>query len=93
MDPSWLEILKNHWGQIQYEEDLFVTTSGYFGRCPKGVAKKGHQVAIIGGAWRPFLLAKQAQGHYHFVCHAYVPGIMDLKKLTPDMEVTRIELE
>jgi hypothetical protein len=70
-----------------------VTKSGYFGRCPKGVAKNGHQVAILGGAYRPYVLEKQPQGRHHFVSYAFVEGIMDITKLAPDMEVIRIETE
>lgn len=90
---SWDELVAEHMHKVVAGEDLFVTKSGYFGRSPKGVAKEGHQVAIIGGAYRPYLLERQTHGHYHFVSHAYVQGIMDVRELAPDMEVTRIELQ
>ncbi|KIV79714.1 hypothetical protein PV11_07260 [Exophiala sideris] len=92
-DSAWNSFLDEHLSQIYRGEDLLITKSGYFGRSPKGVAKPGHQVAIVGGAHQPYLLERQRQGHYHFVRHAYVQGIMDLKKLTPGMKVTRIKLE
>jgi hypothetical protein len=92
-DPAWARLLTTHLDQIETEEDLFVTKSGYFGRCPKGVTKEGHQVAIQGGAYRPYVLEKQPQGHHHFVSYAYVQGIMDMTKMAPDMEVIRVEIE
>jgi hypothetical protein len=73
-------------------EALFVTRAGYFGRCPKGVAKIGHHVAIIGGAFRPYLLEKQPEDFYHFVSYAYVEGLMEMRALGPDMALTRIEI-
>ncbi|KAK4935889.1 hypothetical protein LTR10_023147 [Elasticomyces elasticus] len=87
------DLLAKHLQQIELGEDLFVTKSGYFGRSPKGLAKQGHQVTILGGAFRPYLLERQPQGQYHFVCKAYVEGIMRLEKLAPGLEVTRIVLE
>ncbi len=45
-------LLCEHLSQVQTEQDFLVTRSGYFGRCPKGVAKNGYQIAILGGAYR-----------------------------------------
>jgi hypothetical protein len=97
-DPFWIfkELIKENLSQFMppsmSNEAFFVTRAGYFGRCPKGVAKIGHHVAIIGGAFRPHLLEKQPEDFYHFVSYAYVEGLMEMSALGPDMTLTRIEI-
>ncbi|KAI1617118.1 heterokaryon incompatibility protein-domain-containing protein [Exophiala viscosa] len=46
----------DHYPEIRWGEDLFFTKSGYFGRSDKGVAKQGHQVAVLGGALHPAII-------------------------------------
>ncbi|KAJ9503020.1 hypothetical protein H2202_001172 [Exophiala xenobiotica] len=95
-DDEPRELIKENLSQFMppsmSNEALFVTKAGYFGRCPKGVAKIGHHVAIIGGAFRPYLLEKQPEDFYHFVSYAYVEGLMEMRALGPDMTLTRIEI-
>lgn len=38
-DSAWIKLLTTHLDQIEAEEDIFVTKSGYFGRYPKGVVQ------------------------------------------------------
>jgi hypothetical protein len=56
---------------------FFMTNNGYFGRAPVDDVDRDHVVAILGGAFIPYVLEKR-QGHYALVSHAYVEGIMDL---------------
>lgn len=98
-DTFWSTLCHEKLSQIMPDEErvmspeaLFITRAGYFGRCPKDVAKIGHHVAILGGAFRPYLLEKQPEGFYHFVSYAYVEGIMNMTALGPNMTLTRIEI-
>ena len=88
---SWAEYMLKHISRIHFEDDLFVTKLGYFGRSPRGQAKRDHKVAILAGAWRPYVLEEQ-QGHYQFVCHAYVQDIMSMSKLPLHATVSRMEI-
>jgi hypothetical protein len=73
------------------EECMFVTRKGYFGRAPAGEIRQGHVVAILGGGWVPYILEGRGE-RYALVSHAYVEGLMDLKKLPTSMKIQRIEL-
>jgi hypothetical protein len=90
-NTSWQQFVVEHFCRMNLDDDFFVTRSGYFGRSPRGQAKGGHKVLILGGAWRPYIL-EEMQDHYQFVCHAYVQGIMNLSKLPADSTTTRIEI-
>ncbi|OQU97067.1 hypothetical protein CLAIMM_03068 [Cladophialophora immunda] len=91
---SFEVLISEHLSHVDEEEDLFVTQSGYIGRCAAGAAKPGHQVAILGGAFRPFLLEKQVSGNFRFVSYTYVEGVMSLDSPLPaHAEVHLIQIE
>ncbi|KIW84426.1 hypothetical protein Z517_03676 [Fonsecaea pedrosoi CBS 271.37] len=91
---SFESIIAGIMSSIQGGKDLFVTNSGYIGRCSPGAAKPGHHVAILGGAYRPYLLEKQTSGLFQFVSYAYVEGMMGGNiTLPPRAKVSMIEIE
>lgn len=71
------------------EDCFFVTSNGYFGRAPAEAVKQGQFVAVLGGAYVPYLLNK-LQDHYQLVSHTYMEGIMTLKDIPAGWRVERI---
>lgn len=74
------------------EDCLFVTKKGIFGRAPAEAVKQGQIVAILGGAYVPFLL-KKSESHYELISHAYLEGIMSIESLPANWKVNRIEIK
>lgn len=72
-------------------DSFFVTNKGYFGRAPAETVKRGQVVAVLGGAYVPYLLQKQ-NDHYQLISHAYVEGIMTLSGSPVTWKVERIEI-
>ncbi|KFA71993.1 hypothetical protein S40288_08080 [Stachybotrys chartarum IBT 40288] len=75
------------------EDCFFVTRKGLFGRAPAETLKPAQVVAVLGGAYVPYLLERQDH-HYQLVSHAYVEGIMSMKSLPSnwDGKAQRIEI-
>ena len=48
---------------------FFVTKKGIFGCVPAETVKQDQVVAILGGAYVPYLLEKR-EGHYELISHA-----------------------
>lgn len=51
------------------EDCFFVTKKGIFGCVPAETVKQDQVVAILGGAYVPYLLEKR-EGHYELISHA-----------------------
>ncbi|KAH7267942.1 heterokaryon incompatibility protein-domain-containing protein [Fusarium solani] len=70
------EIFSNHFEMNDsfhgIRDSFFVTNKGYFGRAPAETVKRGQVVAVLGGAYVPYLWQKQ-NDHYQLISHA-VPG-------------------
>jgi hypothetical protein len=49
-------------------------------------------VAILGGAYVPYLLGK-CESHYELISHVYVEGIMSMESLPASWKVDRIRLD
>lgn len=77
---------------IKDQEQVFLTKKGYFGRARLPNSKRDCVVAIIGGAWIPYIL-EPCGVHYRLYSHAYVEGIMDWKRLPASALVQRIEIK
>ena len=73
------------------EDHFFVTKKGIFGSAPAEAMKQGQIVAILGGAYVPYLLEK-CEGYYKLITHAYVEGIMNMKSLPAGWKVDKIEI-
>ncbi|CAH0046052.1 unnamed protein product [Clonostachys solani] len=73
------------------EDSFFVTKKGFFGRAPAETVKRGQLVAILGGAYVPYLLERQ-NGHYRLMSHVYLEGIMTINSLPRAWKVERIEI-
>jgi hypothetical protein len=73
------------------EDRFFVTKKGIFGCAPAEAVKQGQVVAILGGAYVPYLLRK-SESNYELISHAYVEGIMSIESLHDDWKVDRIEI-
>ncbi|PMD23464.1 hypothetical protein NA56DRAFT_72012 [Hyaloscypha hepaticicola] len=73
------------------EDRFFVTKKGFFGCAPAEAVKQGQIVAIIGGAYVPYVLEK-CEGYYKLVAHAYVEGIIRMKSLPAGWKLDRIEI-
>lgn len=58
---------------------LIVTGDNVLGLAPD-VVEAGDVVALIAGLHMPVILRPTSQGHYHYVCHAYIYGLMDDEK-------------
>lgn len=71
------------------EDRFFVTKKGIFGCVPAETVKQGQVVAILGGAYVPYLLEKR-EGYYKLISYAYVEGIMSIKSLLAGWKVDRI---
>lgn len=74
------------------EDCFFVTKNGYFGRAPAEVVKQGQFIAILSGAYVPYLLEKR-KDEYQLVSHAYVEGIMTMKVLPAGWKIERIMIK
>jgi hypothetical protein len=74
------------------EDSFFVTRKGFFGRAPAETVKRGQHVAILGGAYVPYLLERQ-NGHYRLMSHVYLEGIMSMSSLPRTWQVERIEIK
>jgi hypothetical protein len=87
------ELSKWHISRLLVEEEqrFFMTKKGYFGRAPLPNHDKDCAVAIIGGAWVPYIL-EQHGNYYKLYSHAYVQGVMTWKRLPSSLLVQRIEL-
>lgn len=72
-------------------ESFFLTEKGRFGRAPTGDVTAHHAVAIIGGAWAPYILKKH-ESHYKLGSHANVQGLKDQEALPSSISSQRIEL-
>ncbi len=70
--------LENTTGYI--DDCFFVTKRGFFGRAPANSTKVGLSVAILGGAWTPYLL-EHHRDHFKLISHTYVEGIMSMRRL------------
>ncbi|EEU34771.1 uncharacterized protein NECHADRAFT_82369 [Fusarium vanettenii 77-13-4] len=53
-------------------DSFFVTNKGYFGRAPAETIERGQVVAVLGGAYVPYLLQKQ-NNHYQLISHVQNP--------------------
>jgi hypothetical protein len=73
------------------DDCFFVTERGYFGRAPADAVKPGLFIAILGGAWVPYLL-EQHDDYFSLVCHSYVEGIMSMRGLGPTSRVETLKL-
>ena len=70
---------------------FFVTKNGFFGRAPAEAVKHGQVVAVLRGAYVPYLLEKR-ENHYQLISHAYVDGIMCIEKMPAAWKVQKIEI-
>lgn len=77
---------------MKAQEHFFLTRKGYFGRASLPNLKRDCVVAIIGGAWIPYVL-EPCDGHYRLYSHAFVEGIMNWERLPRCALVQRIELK
>lgn len=66
-----------------------MTRKGFFGRAPAELVESGQVVAILGGAYVPYLLKRQ-NGHYRLMSLAYLEGIMTMSSLPRAWHVERI---
>lgn len=95
--PELFTILSEHFERysrfrhVVIEDRFFVTKRGIFGCAPAEAVKQGQVVAILGGAYVPYLLRK-SEGHYELISHVYVEGIMSMKSLPAGWKVDRIEI-
>ncbi|CZR69111.1 uncharacterized protein PAC_19012 [Phialocephala subalpina] len=93
----WIGIFLGHFERFLkfrdtvIEDRFFVTKKGMFGSAPAETVKKGQVVTVLGGAWVPYLLEKK-EDSYKLVSHAYIEGIMDLRKVPTQWEVSRIKI-
>lgn len=93
----WIEIFREHFERyfrfrdMVMEDRFFVTKKGIFGYAPAEVVKQGQVVAILGGAWVPYLLEKR-ESDYKLISHAYVEGIMNIEGVPAQWKVDRIEI-
>ncbi|KAK7426493.1 hypothetical protein QQZ08_007088 [Neonectria magnoliae] len=74
------------------QDSFFVTSKGFFGRAPAETVERGQVVAILGGAYVPYLLKRQ-NGYYRLMSHAYLEGIMTMSSLPRTWQVERIEIK
>jgi hypothetical protein len=104
MAASWLlseetklELFNEHFKgydvfrHMMMEDRFFVTKKGIFGCAPAEAVEQGQVIAILGGAYVPYLLGK-SDNHYKLISHAYVEGIMNLESLPADWKIDRIEI-
>lgn len=91
---SLTELLFEHLSRsnMKEQEQVFFTKKGYFGRARLPNLKRDCVVAIIGGAWIPYIL-EPCDRHYRLYSHAYVEGIMNWKRLPRSALVEQIELK
>lgn len=73
------------------EDCIFLSSSGFIGKAPKSSIRKGHVVAVLGGAYMPYILRRRSNSHV-LMSHAYVEGITGLKTLPSSAQIDRIEL-
>jgi hypothetical protein len=93
MKEQLLKLCVDHFDRSDLiKEDLFLTKNGFLGRIFEGVGKKGQVIAIIGGAFVPYVLEKH-DDHYLLISHVYVEGIMQMKSFPKDMKLERIHLK
>ncbi|RKL06842.1 hypothetical protein BFJ70_g16978 [Fusarium oxysporum] len=90
------DVFWKHWERNDafdgIQDSFFVTSKGFFGRAPAETVERGQIVAILGGAYVPYLL-KRENGHYRLMSHAYLEGIMSMSSLPQTWQVERIEIK
>lgn len=95
--PELFTILREHFERYSrfrhmvMEDRFFVTKRGIFGCGPAEAVKQGQVIAILGGAYVPYLLRK-IESHYELITHVYVEGIMSMESLPAGWKVDRIEI-
>jgi len=96
-NPELFTILSEHFERYNrfrhmvMEDRFFVTKKGIFGCAPAEAVKQGQVIAILGGAYVPYLLGKSGS-HYELISHVYVEGIMSMESLPAGWKVDRIEI-